>query len=114
MNCLFYWGKQKILGKFPLLYNQIDTQNVKENLPVLPYYKQENILKYSDLSMSEREWECPVCHTHHDRDINAALNLLEEGMHIFPEYFFWVIMNPKVKSNPLGKKYHKKSSRKAA
>ena len=70
--------------------------------------------KYSDLSMSERDWECPVCHTHHDRDINAALNLLKEGMHIFPEYFFWVIMNPKVKSNPLGKKYHKKSSRKAA
>ena len=36
--------------------------------------------KNNELKLSDRTWTCPKCGAVHDRDYNAALNLLKEGM----------------------------------
>jgi len=34
------------------------------------------------LTLSDREWTCCRCNTRHDRDINASLNIRDEGMRV--------------------------------
>lgn len=44
-----------------------------------------NICGYKNTAtknLSVRAWDCPECGTHHDRDVNAAINIRNEGMRI--------------------------------
>lgn len=36
--------------------------------------------KNDTLTLSDRSWTCPGCGTHHDRDVNAALNIKRMGL----------------------------------
>ena len=59
----------------------------KEIIKIDKFYPSSQICsvcgyKDSKKTLDVREWTCSVCHTHHDRDINAAKNILTEGLRI--------------------------------
>lgn len=37
-----------------------------------------------EITLSVEEWTCPECHTHHDRDHNAAINIRDKGIEQLP------------------------------
>lgn len=49
-----------------------------------PSSKSCNVCGYTKqgLGLKDRFWTCPICNTIHDRDINAAKNILNEGLRL--------------------------------
>ena len=70
--CSLIEWKSKLKGKF---YYKINAYYPSSQICSHCGYKNENI---KDLSI--REYDCPECGTHNDRDINASLNILLEGL----------------------------------
>ena len=63
--------------------------NNKKIIQINRYYPSSqicNICNYQNKEVKDlriRKWECPVCYTKHDRDYNASVNIMFEGLKIY-------------------------------
>ena len=72
--CSLIEWKSKLKGKF---YYKINTYYPSSQICSCCGYRNRSL---KDLSI--REYDCPCCGSHNDRDINASLNILFEGLKI--------------------------------
>ena len=49
--------------------------------------------KNDALRLGDREWTCPECNAHHDRDVNASINIKQEGVNILKKNNITIIHN---------------------
>ena len=66
--------------------------NNKKLIQIDRYYPSSQVCNVCDYQNKEvkdlsiRKWECPVCHTHHNRDYNAAVNIMFKGLEKYMLY----------------------------
>ena len=70
--------------RFKLVLQTKASQNGKEVYLIDRFYPSSKTCsccgyRKKDLKLSDRSWTCPECGEHHDRDLNAARNILLEG-----------------------------------
>jgi putative transposase len=79
-------------SNFGRLTNFIEYKSKQNNVKVVHvpmFYPSSQICsacgqyRKADLTLADREWTCPVCGEHHDRDANAARNLRYYGLWLF-------------------------------
>ena len=70
--------------KFKTILQSKALTNDKKVILINRYYPSSKTCSFcnyknNDLNLSDRFWQCPQCGKSHDRDINAAKNILNEG-----------------------------------
>ena len=70
--------------RFKQILTDKANNNFKQVIEVSRYYPSSKTCsqcgyKNKELTLGDRKWTCPVCGAHHDRDLNAAMNILMEG-----------------------------------
>ncbi len=74
------WGKFVSMLTYKAEWNGKKVVKVDRYFPSSQTCKNCGFVNKDIKDLSVREWECPECHTHHDRDINAAINILHFGL----------------------------------
>ncbi len=80
----FSWNMFKTILKYKLkwhgkLYQEVGRFYPSSKLCSVCGYKK------TDLQLKDREWTCPSCGTHHNRDINSAVNIKVEGIRLLKD-----------------------------
>ena len=81
------YGFAGFLNVLEYIAPQFGTQIVR----IDKFYPSSQICNNCDFQNEEikdvriREWNCPMCGKHHNRDRNAAANIHDEGLHLISE-----------------------------
>jgi putative transposase len=86
----FSWYQFKTILQYKLEWRGKHYQEVDQ---FFPSSKLCSVCGYINegLSLSDREWTCPECGTHHHRDKNASVNIKKEGIRLLEERGITVI-----------------------
>ncbi|MGH4123960.1 MAG: RNA-guided endonuclease TnpB family protein [Clostridium sp.] len=79
------WSKFRTILTYKSIFND---KNVIAVDTFFPSSQLCNVCHHQELSIKDvniRKWICPKCKTVHDRDKNAAVNILVEGLRIYKE-----------------------------
>ena len=73
--------------KFKMTLSTKALQNDKKVVLIGRYYPSSKTCSqcgyiHKELKLKDRHWQCPNCGSYHDRDYNAAVNILHEGRRI--------------------------------
>ena len=99
-KCLTENPIAEIIRVLNYVLNYKATLNNKKLIEVDRYYPSSQLCsicnyqnkKIKDLSI--RTWQCPQCRHVHDRDVNAAINIMCEGLKIYIKTYERELMTP--------------------
>jgi len=79
--------QESSFGKFVTMLEYKSREDDKRVIKVDTYFPSSQLCsncghKNTELTLNDREWDCPICNEHHDRDLNAAKNIFKEGIRI--------------------------------
>lgn len=75
------WGSLVSMLKYKAVWHGRDVIKIDRFYPSSKTCSScSHLMPSMDLSI--REWSCPSCGSHHDRDVNAAKNILRQGLNI--------------------------------
>ena len=95
------WGSFVIMLTYKAEWNEKKIVKIDRYFPSSQTCNVCGYVNKQTKDLSVREWECPVCNTHHNRDVNAAINILRFGLNHISAGTVDYTGGEEVRANPL-------------